>query len=98
VLVRLPFLLRLLVLELAVIKDAADGWVGVRRHLDEVEATLARHLECLVYGSYAEFVALIVDDENFPDANAFVDAEISGYKGPLAIGRTFVSVPIEASI
>jgi hypothetical protein len=32
-------------------------------------------------------VALIVDDEDFPDANPFVDAEFSGYTGPLAASR-----------
>jgi hypothetical protein len=41
---------------------------------------LARHVEGFVDGDYAQFLPLVVDDEDFADADSFVDAEIfSGY-------------------
>jgi hypothetical protein len=85
--VGLPLLLGLFVLELAVVEDAADGRVGVGGDFDEVEAGVAGHGERFVDGRDAQLVALIVDDEDFPDANPFVDAEFSGYTGPLAASR-----------
>jgi len=43
-------------------------------------------------------VSLIVDDEHFPDANPFVDAEISGYTGPLVTSRWLCLASIGTSI
>jgi len=83
--VRFTFLLRLLVLELAVVEDAADGRVRVGRDLDQIEALFAGLCERLLNGDYAEFLPLVVDDEDFADPNPFVDAEIfSCYRAPLA--------------
>jgi hypothetical protein len=40
----------------------------------------ARHVEGFVDGDYAQLLPLVVDDEDFADADSFVDAEIfSGY-------------------
>ena len=75
----------MLVLELAVVEDAADRWIGVWRDLDEIEALFAGLCERLLNGDYAELLPLVVDDEDFADPNPFVDAEIfSCYRAPLA--------------
>jgi len=34
----------------------------------------------------ARLLALVVDDQDFADADAFVDTEIAGYNGPLEAG------------
>ncbi len=87
VLVGVALLLGLLVLELAVVEEAADGGVGVGGDLDEVEAAVLGELEGLVEGEDAAFLALVVDEEDLADADAFVDAEIAGYGRPLAASR-----------
>jgi hypothetical protein len=91
VLVRLALLLRLLVLELAVVEDAADGRVGVRRDLDEVQALFAGHLERLLDGDDTEFLTLVVDDEDFPDTNPFVDAKVFGRYARFLLATTRVA-------
>jgi hypothetical protein len=34
----------------------------------------------------ARLLALVIDDQDFADADAFVDAEIAGYNRPLEVG------------
>src|SRR5262249_33743310 len=87
VLVRLSLFLRLLVLELAVIKDAADRGVRVRRDLDEIEACVARHFERLLDGDDADLLPLVIDDQDFADADTIIDAELAGYDAPLEAER-----------
>ena len=65
----------LLVEELAVVLDFADGRDGVGRDLDEVEGALAGHLEGFERGHDAELLAVLVNDADFAGADAFVGAD-----------------------
>jgi hypothetical protein len=44
-------------------------------------------------GRYAQFLALVVDDEDFAHADLFVYAEISGYRSPLISKRALPEAP-----
>src|SRR5262249_49221821 len=74
VLLRLVGLLRLLVLELPVVHDAADGRHGLGRDLAEVEPSVFRHTQRLVRRHDAELAVVIRDDADLRHANATVDA------------------------
>jgi len=70
--------LRFLVLELAVVEDLADGRVGVRRNLDEVEIELAGDVECLGQRLDAELRAVWSDESDFAGSDAVVDPRLVG--------------------
>jgi hypothetical protein len=61
-LARFAFLLRMFVLELAVVQHATDRWNRRRRNFYEVEVCFAGHLEGLCQGQDAKFLAGPVDD------------------------------------
>jgi hypothetical protein len=63
-----------LVLVLPEIHDPADGWDGRGRNLHEVQPLLLRDGEGLRRRHDAQLLPVIVDDPNFPYADAFVDA------------------------
>ncbi|MCU1248724.1 MAG: hypothetical protein JWQ49_1753 [Edaphobacter sp.] len=65
----------LLVQELAVVLDLADGGNGVRGDLYEVQGAFAGHLEGLKWGHDAKLFAIFVDDADFTGADTFVSAD-----------------------
>lgn len=76
----LSLFLGLLVLELAVVQQTTHRWYGGRSNFDKVELALARDFQGLLNGNYAQPDALIVDYQDFPGSNAFVDSKFSGYR------------------
>ena len=70
----LALLLGLLVLELAVVEQAADRGHGVRRNFYEVEVGFARHFQGLWERDGTEPVSFIVDEEDFSGSDAVVDS------------------------
>ena len=75
VLSRLAGALLLLVLVLPEVHDAADRRHGRRRDLDEVESLLLRNRKRLRRRHDAQLLPRVVDDADFPNADAFVDAD-----------------------
>ena len=74
VLLRFARPLLFLVLILAEIHDPADGRHGGGRNLHQVQPLLLRDGEGLRRRHDAQLLPVIVDDPNFPYADAFVDA------------------------
>ena len=72
VLLRFARALLLLVLILPEVHDAADRRHGGRRDLDQVESLLLRYGQGLRRRHDAELLPGVVDDPDFPDADAFV--------------------------
>ena len=70
---RLFLALGLLKAELAVVHDAADRRLGLRRDLDEVHTALNGDLKRLLRGHDAELLAARVDQADFLVADFFVD-------------------------
>jgi hypothetical protein len=68
----------LLVSKLAVVHEPADGWHGVGRHLDQVESSLARHLERVKCWNDADLLAVLVDQPDFANPDALVDPCLDG--------------------
>ena len=78
--------LLLLVLVLPVIHDPADRRHGRGRDLHEVEPLLPGNRQGLRRGHDAELLARVVDDADFTNADAFVDAEpVVATAGPITI-------------
>src|SRR5213083_1204746 len=67
---------RLRVLVLAEVHDAADGRLGLRRDLDEVELLGARRLQRLLGRHDPELLALRAHHADFAGADAFVDTDL----------------------
>jgi hypothetical protein len=65
----------LLIEELAVVLDLADGRNGVRGDLYKVESAFAGHLEGFKGSHDAELFAVLVDDADFACADTFVGAD-----------------------
>src|SRR5918993_1207467 len=72
---RLASPLPLLVLILAVVHDSTDGRHGGRRNFDQVEAFLSGKDESLGRRHDAQLLPRVVDDANFTDPDALVDAQ-----------------------
>ena len=88
VLAGLAFLLRLLVLELAVVEQPADRRYRCRRDLYEVEVGFTCQLQGLSRGHDTQTLASPVDEQDFTSSDAVVDSEFSGYsRAPLADGK-----------
>ena len=68
-------LLGVLVLELAVVHELADGRARGRRDLDEVEIVLAGELHRLLDADDADLLAVGPDQADLGDADALVDAQ-----------------------
>lgn len=71
----LLYLLCLLILELSVIQDTADGRFGLRRDFHEVQLLLLRQGERLGDGYLAMVFAIGVDETYDRNTNLLVDAE-----------------------
>ena len=74
-------LLRLLVLELAVVHDLAHGRACTIGDLHEVQTGLLRHAQGLIGRDDTEVLAFGVDEHHLADGDAFVDA------GATVLGR-----------
>jgi len=79
VLARLALLLRLRVLELAVVQDTADRRVSVRRDLHKVEVSLTGDIKRLGDRDDAQAFAVFSDKQGFPSPDVLVGAEFSSY-------------------
>jgi len=85
-LARFSFFLGLLVLELAIVEQAAYRRVGVRRDLDEVKVVLSRHFERLKNRDNPDALSVCSDQQDFPGPDALVNSKLFfGYCGPLEI-------------
>jgi hypothetical protein len=73
----------LLVEELAVILNAADGWLGGGRNFYQVEATLAGYFKSFEGRQNSELFTVFVDDADFTRANSVVNAD-------KRLGRTLI--------
>ena len=74
VLARGLLLLGLLVLVLRVVQDAADGRLGLRGHLDEVEVAILRDLQRVGGLHDPDLLARLVDETDLGHTDALVDA------------------------
>lgn len=83
----------LIVLVLAVIKEAANGRYRVRSDFDEVEIPLARGVQRLGERQNAQALPVLTNDEDFVGANALVPANLAGYARVLASNRCVVIPP-----
>lgn len=75
---RLALLAALLVAKLAVVHEPAHGGHRIGSHLDQIEATLARHLKRIEGGDDADLLAVLVDQPNLADPDALIDAGLDG--------------------
>ena len=66
------------VLEVAVVHDPAHRRVGLRGHLDEVEAELTGDVEGFWEGLDPDLLAVGGDQADFPRPDAVVDPELTG--------------------
>ena len=84
ILARFPLFPALLVTELAVIHQAADGRHCVRCDFNEIQSTLPRHLQRIARGDHANLLAFFINQPHLSDANALVDTGLhwSGYGWP----------------
>jgi hypothetical protein len=76
----LVLFLLLFIFILAEIENLADGRVGVRRYLDEIETSIGGHGERFVAPDDSHHVAALIDKAHAQNADLVVDA------GPLAGG------------
>lgn len=63
-----------LVLELAVIHDATDGWTGHRRDFHEIDTRFLGHLQCLTNADNTQLFAFHTLETNLRNRNFFVEA------------------------
>jgi hypothetical protein len=82
-LARCAIALVLFVKELAVILNAADGWLGCGRNFYQVEATLAGYFKSFEGRQNSELFTVFVDDADFTRANSVVNAD-------KRLGRTLI--------
>ena len=73
----------LLVKELAVVLNAADGWLGGGRNFYQVKATLAGYFQGFEGRQNSELFTVLVDDADFTRANSVVNAD-------KRLGRTLI--------
>ena len=65
----------LLIQELAVVLNAADGWNCVRRNLDEIKPAFPGDLQGFEGGQNAKLFAVFVDDADLAGADTFIGAD-----------------------
>ena len=73
----------LLVKELAVVLNAADGRDGVGGNLNQIQAAFAGNFQGFKRCEDAELLTGVVDDADFTRANSFIDAD-------KLLGRTLI--------
>jgi len=88
----LTLLLRLLVLEAAIVEQLADRWDSVRRDLDQIEIALACHLQGLSDRDDAELRPIFVDEPNFRNPDGTVGAR-PGRRAWRHVARLDVGAP-----
>ena len=81
IMIAIGLLLLFLVFQLAVVDDLADGRIGIRRHLDQVETGLGRGFKGCVGGHDALLLAVFVDQKDPRYADIPVGAR------PFLLGR-----------
>lgn len=81
---RLPLFAALLVAELPIVHQSADGGNRVRRHLDQIESSLAGHLKRISGLNNPDLRALIVDESDLANPDALIHSSLhwSGYGSP----------------
>jgi hypothetical protein len=77
VLLGLTFLLRLFILELAVVKNAANGRHGGWRYFNEIGSALSGNVHGLHGRHDAKLLAVDSDDAHFARADSFIDAKFA---------------------
>jgi hypothetical protein len=77
VLARVPLALRLFVLELAVVQDAADGRLTVGVNLDEIEAGFTGAGQGFREGYYPVVLAVRPDDTDLARADPLVNTKLA---------------------
>ena len=77
---RLAFLFGLVVLELSVVQQPADGRDGGGRNLNEVQFAFSGDVQGLLNGQRPKLDTFVIDDEDLSGADAVVDSEFSGYR------------------
>jgi hypothetical protein len=93
------FLFRLLVLEFAVVQQAADRRHGRWGNFHKVKVGFAGKLKGLGCEHDAELLAGPVDKQDFPGSDAVVDSEFSGYsRQPLAGGKSLSTFRLALNI
>lgn len=70
----LALLLRLLILEAAIIKELTDGRYRVRRDLNKVEITLPGHLHRLNGWDNTKLRPIFIDESNFRNSYGAINA------------------------
>lgn len=73
-LARFAFLLGLLVLELTEVHNPADGWVCVRRNLNQIQVGLTRSIEGFPDADYTHIVAARIDQANLRCPDGLIDS------------------------
>jgi hypothetical protein len=68
----------LLVSKLAVVHEPANGWHRIRRHFDQIEPPLARHLERVKRWDDTDLLAILIDQPDLADPDALIDACLDG--------------------
>ena len=80
VLPRLALFLGLFVGKLAVIQHPADGRVGVRRYLDQVQFRFFGDAQGIEEGQYTPIDTVMVDQAHFARPNLPIDPKINGVR------------------
>lgn len=80
---RLTLFTTLLVSELSIVHQTADGRRRIRRHLNEVEPPVPRHLERFIGRDDPDLRSLFIDQADFADPNAFVYASLDGSRNSM---------------
>jgi hypothetical protein len=75
---RLALFAALLVSELAVVHEPADRWHGIRRHLNQVEPPLARHLKRIEGGDHANLLTVLIDQPDLANPDTLINASLDG--------------------
>ena len=81
---RFSLLATLLVPELAIVHEPANGWNRIRRNFHEIEPSLSGHLQRISGWNDSDLLAFLVDESNFPNSDPLIDTCLnwSGYSSP----------------
>ncbi len=71
----------LLVKKFSVVGDFANGRIGCRRNLNQIQSTFARHLNGFVRLHDAKLTAFFIDDPDFTRPDALVHSSAVGFAG-----------------
>ena len=68
--------LALLILELSVVHDLANGRVCIGSHFHQIQLFLCGQLQSLLHRQYAQLLPFSADYPNFQSSNSFVDIDL----------------------